>query len=62
MEKEWTGPIGNIGNYYGDLYIMQYKDKYYWIIEDHSSDFQDLSEWEEINKDLYDNLISHWLK
>lgn len=32
MEKEWTGPIGKIGNYYGDLYIMEYKNKYYGSI------------------------------
>jgi hypothetical protein len=51
--------IGEIANYYGGLSVIQKEDKYYWIIENYDTDFDNLSEWEEISKELYDSLIVH---
>ena len=36
--------VGLIGNYYGGLNIMQHEGKYYWIIENHNTDFNNLEE------------------
>jgi hypothetical protein len=46
--------IGNIGNYYGGLYIKESNDKYYWSIEDH-----DGFRWEQISHSLYTALLLH---
>ena len=51
--------IGEIGNYYGGLFIMEHEGRYYWLIDDHDTDFEDLDEWEEIDKKLYDSLLSY---
>ena len=51
--------IGSIGNYYGCLSVMQKEDKYYWIIENYDTDLDNLDDWEEISKELYDLLIIH---
>ena len=45
--------IGTIGNYYGCLSVKKEEDKYFWGIEN-----WDGTDWEEIPKELYDNLIS----
>ena len=48
---EWIGKdslldnkeeVGGIGNYYGGLHITKYREKYYWIIEDHSTEFHNV--------------------
>ena len=44
--------IGTIGCYYGSLIVKQVEDKFYWSIEDVSTDY-----WEEIPKYLYDALL-----
>jgi len=44
--------IGNIMNYYGGLFIERRGEKFYWSIEDESD-----SQWEEIPKSLFDELI-----
>ncbi|MFE3849498.1 hypothetical protein ACFX5D_16195 [Flavobacterium sp. LB3P45] len=49
--------IKNIGNYYGGLWIQEFENKYYWIIENHDTDFSILSEWSEITKSLYQELL-----
>jgi len=49
--------IGDINNYYGGLWIQEVSGKYYWIIENHETDFSILSEWSEITKELYDSLL-----
>jgi hypothetical protein len=51
--------IGSIGNYYGGLFIMEHEGKYYWLIENYDTDFKDLSDWDEIDKELYDSLIAY---
>lgn len=51
--------IGNISNYYGSLEVMEHNGKYYWIIENYDTDFDDLSEWEEISEELYLMLLKH---
>jgi hypothetical protein len=51
--------IGNISNYYGGLFTMEYEGKYYWTIENYDTDFDDLEDWEEIDKELYDSLIAY---
>jgi len=44
----------NIGNQYGDLKIKEEDGKYFWII----TDIYDTN-WEEIPKSLYDELVKH---
>lgn len=51
--------IGNISNYYGGLNVIEKDGKYYWLIENYDTDFNDLREWEEISKSLYNQLIKH---
>ena len=51
--------IGGIGNYYGGLYVKEENGKYYWIIENYNTDFSDITEWEEISKNLYLELLRH---
>lgn len=50
--------IGEIGNYYGGLNVMEYEGKFYWCIENYNTDFDDLNDWDEIDKELYDALIA----
>ena len=56
MEKKI---IWGVGNYYGGIWVMSVAGKFYWIIENYDTDFEDLEEWEEISKELYDQLLSH---
>ena len=56
MEKT---EILSIGNYYGHLNVTEHEGKYYWIIENYNTDFSDLSQWEEIDKRLYNDIIKH---
>ena len=51
--------VGEICNHYGGLFIMENEGKYYWLIEDYDTDFADLSDWSEINKELYDSLVAY---
>ena len=51
--------IGTVGNYYGGLHVMEKDGKYYWVIENYSTDFSDLSDWEECDKELYDALVAY---
>jgi hypothetical protein len=51
--------IGRIGNYYGGLCVMEKDGKYYWLIEKYNTDFDDMDDWDEIPKSLYDELIKH---
>lgn len=44
--------IGEIAGYYGGLLVKEEGGKYYWGIDD-----LDPTEWEEIPKSLYDELI-----
>lgn len=51
--------IGRINNYYGGLIVKEDNGKYYWIIQNWDTDFSNLSEWEEITKELYKELLKH---
>ena len=51
--------IGTVCNYYGGLYVMEKDGKYYWVIENHSTDFSDIDHWDECDKKLYDALIAY---
>ncbi len=51
--------VGEIGNYYGGLLIMENEGKYYWLIENYDTEFDDLSDWSEIDKELYDSLAAY---
>ena len=46
--------IGKISNYYGGLFIKKEYDKYFWCIENYDGE-----DWEEISKELYNNLKKH---
>ena len=46
--------IGNIGNYYGGLWIFKKKSKYYWFIENYDTNFDNPMECaEEIPRRVY---------
>jgi hypothetical protein len=45
--------VGGISNYYGGLHIMQKGNKFYWLIEDHSTNFDNMDCWAEISEDLF---------
>lgn len=49
--------IGKIGNYYGGLYVKIENNKYYWIIENYDTEFDNIDEWDEITENLYLSLI-----
>jgi len=51
--------VGGIRNYYGGLFIMENEGKYYWLIEDVSTEFDKLKYWSEIDKELYDSLVAY---
>jgi len=51
--------IGKIGNYYGVLEVMEQNGKFYWIIGNYDTHFDDLSEWEEISEEMYLMLLKH---
>ena len=51
--------VGVIDNYYGGLFIMENEGKYYWLIENYDTYFDDLSDWSEIDKELYDSLVAY---
>ena len=58
MEKEFRKQqVGTIGNYYGGLWIAKQGDKYYWCIENWNTDLDDVEEYEEIDKKLYNILL-----
>lgn len=41
--------IIGIGNYYGGLHISEVAGKFYFIIENYDTDFDELGEWQEIS-------------
>jgi hypothetical protein len=51
--------IGTVGNYYGGLFTMEKDGKYYWVIENYSTKFDDLTHWDECDKELYEALIAY---
>jgi len=56
MEKK---QIGEIGNYYGALWVTEYENHFYWCIENYDTDFDNLFDWDMIDKKLYDALIAY---
>lgn len=48
--------VDGIENHYGGLYIMNHNDNYYWMIENYDTNFNELSNWKQIDKKLYDIL------
>lgn len=54
-----TIAVSSIGNYYGGLHILEHEGKYYWIIENFDTNFDDLDQYEEITKELYDAIIKN---
>lgn len=51
--------IGEVSNYYGALYAGESDNRYYWVIENYSTDMGDVSCWYEIDQELYDALIAY---
>ena len=49
--------IGQVANYYGCLYVNEQDGKYYWVIENYNTEFEDSEHYDEIDKELYDALI-----
>lgn len=52
IEWERIG-VWSVGNYYWWIYIMHKQGKFYWIIEDWDTDFDDLEQRKEISKELF---------
>jgi hypothetical protein len=46
--------IGRISNYYGGLWVKEESQKYWWGIENY-----DGTDWEEIPKSLFDELVKY---
>jgi len=57
--KENLKYIKGPGNYYGGIYVTEFEGKFYWLIENYDTDFENPEEWEEITKELFDSLIDH---
>jgi hypothetical protein len=54
-DKELVGrkrSIGQIGNYYGGLYVAKWNGRFWWGIGDHSG-----TDWDEIPESLFDALV-----
>jgi len=51
-------PVLESGNYYGGLHILNHNEKYYSIIENWDTEYEDIESWDEIDKELYDALIA----
>lgn len=51
--------IGTVSAYYGDLYATEKDGKYYWVIENYSTDLNNISDWDECDKELYDALVAY---
>ena len=49
--------IGTIFNSSGALYIMEKDGRYFWLLSDFTTNYDDLRQWEEIDRDLYESLI-----
>ena len=52
--------IDLIGNYYGYLNVMTLDGKFYWCIENYNTDLENLEDWEEINEELYNSIITFY--
>lgn len=48
--------IGGISNYYGGLVIAKKDGKFYWMIVDDEEVFDDVSKYEEIPEELFNQL------
>lgn len=52
---ERTG-VGSTSNHYGGVVIAEKDGKYYWIVENYDSKMDNIDEYEEIPKYLYEAL------
>lgn len=52
--------IDIIGNYYGYLNVMSLDGKFYWLIENHNTDFECLEDWDEISEELYNSIMKFY--
>ena len=60
MEKiNWTPVLTLDKNTYGGLYVTHHNGRYYWIVENWDTDFDDINQWQEIPKSLYDEILKH---
>tara|TARA_Y100000593_G_C4235498_1_gene299305 strand:- start:704 stop:889 length:186 start_codon:yes stop_codon:yes gene_type:complete len=50
--------IKGVGNYYGGVWVQEIDGKFYWIIENYDTDFEEIEEWTLISQELYEALIS----
>ena len=58
MKKQKEIQIGFIGNYYGGLHIKKHEGKFYWIIQNWDTDFDNIGEYQEIPESLYTSLLN----
>lgn len=43
----------------GGIVIAEYKGKYYWAIDDYTFSLRDINEYQEISKELYDEILKN---
>ena len=51
----------SINNYYGSLMVKEENNKYYWLVENFDTNLRDLTNWFEIPKLLYLEVVK-WEK
>ena len=54
--------IGNVGNSLGGVLAARHEGKYYWTVESQYTDPSDPDEWEEIDEEFYNALLSYNLR
>lgn len=47
-----------VGNYYGGIHVTMHDRRYYWLVENYDTDFNNLEEWQEIPENFFKNLLA----
>lgn len=55
-KQKWK-QVGNIGNYYGGLHVLERDGKFYWVIENWDGEPNPDTDGEEIPEALYRELL-----
>lgn len=58
-ERLYTIPIQDIYGVKGDLFICEFKGNFYWLDCEYYTNLADITEWKQINKEVFDVLIEN---
>lgn len=58
-DKFESRSVGDIGNYYGGLWVAEHEGRYWWMIENYDAFPGDFKFYDEIPKYLYDALVKY---